>query len=652
MISSYYSDHITKFINESSNSILGSLSRNHTFSLEDTQKNAWLRQIEILQKEFKNFQDGYILFEYSIPRMGKRIDCVFLLNNVIYCLEFKVGENKYPQHAIDQAMDYAVDLKNFHEESHEKAIVPILVSTEASEVKNNFSMSSDRVSNVQMVNKENIFKLISGINEKYFSYYQMDFEKWSNSLYKPTPTIIEAAQALYQGHDVKEISRSDSGAFNLSETSDKILEIINYSKENNIKSICFVTGVPGSGKTLAGLNIANKRNNSEKNQYTVFLSGNQPLVDVLQESLARDEVKRKKIRKKEALQKTKAFIQNIHHFRDDHLDLDRVPIESVAIFDEAQRAWDRKQTSNFMSRKKGKDGFDMSEPEFLISVLDRRKDWAVIICLIGGGQEINKGEAGLPEWFAALSDKFENWDVHISEEITENEYTRNHDLLSKIKEEKLYIDNSLHLSTSVRSFRSEYISKFIKSVLDGNFEISEKLYENFKNLYPIVISRDLDKAKAWLKSKARGSERFGIVSSAGAKRLKPEGIFANSRDLKATNWFLNDKDDIRSSYYLEDIASEFEVQGLELDWVCVAWDANLRFENQWTYYNFKGSKWNKTLNEDIKMYLKNSYRVLLTRARQGMVIFIPKGSNEDHTRPKIYYDGIYNVFKNIGIEEL
>lgn len=652
MISSYYSDHITKFINESSNSILGSLSRNHTFSLEDTQKNAWLRQIEILQKEFKNFQDGYILFEYSIPRMGKRIDCVFLLNNVIYCLEFKVGENKYPQHAIDQAMDYAVDLKNFHEESHEKAIVPILVSTEASEEKNNFSMSSDSVSNVQMVNKENIFELISGINEKYFSYYQMDFEKWSNSLYKPTPTIIEAAQALYQGHDVKEISRSDSGAFNLSETSDKILEIINYSKENNIKSICFVTGVPGSGKTLAGLNIANKRNNSEKNQYTVFLSGNQPLVDVLQESLARDEVKRKKIRKKEALQKTKAFIQNIHHFRDDHLDLDRVPIESVAIFDEAQRAWNRVQTSNFMTRKKGKDGFDMSEPEFLISVLDRRKDWAVIICLIGGGQEINKGEAGLPEWFAALSDKFENWDVHISEEITENEYTRNHDLLSKIKEEKLYIDNSLHLSTSVRSFRSEYISKFIKSVLDGNFEISEKLYENFKNTYPIVISRDLDKAKAWLKSKARGSERFGIVSSAGAKRLKPEGIFANSRDLKATNWFLNGKDDIRSSYYLEDIASEFEVQGLELDWVCVAWDANLRFENQWTYYNFKGSKWNKTLNEDIKMYLKNSYRVLLTRARQGMVIFIPKGSNDDHTRPKIYYDGIYNVFKNIGIEEL
>ena len=651
MESSYYHNSISIFKKESIDTILGSLSRNHSFSLEENQKNAWINQIKILQKSLEHLDYGHIFFEYSIPRMGKRVDCIVIVGGIIFCIEFKVGETSYPQHAIDQTLDYAIDLKNFHEQSHDKIIVPVLVSSEAKAIDNEYILDTHKVCNIQKVNKSNIYDLIKRVLKKNSNLEKIDYNKWLNSNYKPTPTIIEAAKALYQGHDVREISRSDSGAFNLSETSDTILKIIDNSKQNKKKSICFITGVPGSGKTLAGLNIANKRNNYDKNEHTVFLSGNGPLVEVLQESLARDEVVRKGVKKKEALQKTKVFIQNIHHFRDDHLSEKRVPIESVAIFDEAQRAWNADQTSKFMISKKGIDGFDMSEPEFLISVMNRRDDWATIICLIGGGQEINKGEAGLPEWFNALGYKFKDWHVYISDEITDTEYTRNEDFISKISDKNLFIEKSLHLSTSIRSFRSELISKFIKSLLDSDLEKSKLLYSKFKDSYPIVITRDINKAKEWLRSQSRGSERYGIISSAGAKRLKPEGLFANS-DIKASNWFLNDKFDVRSSYYLEDIATEFEVQGLELDWVCVAWDANFRFDKEWGFYNFKGTKWNNTNNKDKKMYLKNSYRVLLTRARQGLVIFIPRGSNNDHTRPKRFYDGVYDLFKLIGLVEL
>ena len=657
MRSSYYSSSISNFKKDSPQLILGSLSENHNHSLEDLQKNAWIKQIEILKELFTKLDSGHIFFEYSIPRMGKRVDCVLLLRGLVFVLEFKVGEQSYPADAIDQTLDYSIDLKNFHKQSHDKCIIPILVSTEAKDFTNTHSEDSDRIYNIQKANKYNLYDIISDIlNKKSYLNKNIDYLEWSNSIYEPTPTIIEAAQALYQGHDVKEISRSDSGALNLSQTSDAIFSIIKKSEKKKQKSICFITGVPGSGKTLAGLNIANQRHNPENNEHTVFLSGNQPLVDVLQESLARDEVKIEGKSKKEALRKTKVFIQNIHHFRDEYIPEDRTPIENVVIFDEAQRAWTKKQTSNFMTRKKGLDGFEMSEPDFLISVMDRHKEWATIVCLVGGGQEINTGEAGLPEWFEALGSKYDNWKVYVSDEVTDDEYTRKEDIISKIANDNLFIEKSLHLSMSVRSFRSELIAKFVKSILDCDFENSKMLYNEFKDKYPIVITRDVNRAKDWLRLKSRGSERFGIISSSGAKRLKPEGLFANTGArgaMKPSNWFLNDKHDVRSSYYLEDVASEFDIQGLELDWTCVAWDANLRFLNgEWEYFNFKGTKWLNTKDEDRKMYLKNSYRVLLTRARQGMIIFIPRGSDKDHTRPADYYNGVYNLLTTIGLESV
>ena len=468
----------------------------------------------------------------------------------------------------------------------------------------------------------------------------------------PTPTIIEAAQALYRGHNVEEISRSDADAINLSMTTEAIGRIIDESKQNHQKSICLITGVPGSGKTLAGLNIANQRHKFAENEHAVFLSGNQPLVDVLQEALARDDHEHSDIPKSVALRNAKAFIQIIHHFRDDAITTTKAPIEKVIIFDEAQRAWDYKTLESFMAQKKGIHDFRMSEPEFLISVMDRHQDWAVIICLIGGGQEINTGEAGLQEWFSALKNSYRNWHLFISNQLSDSEYVGNKNLDELLNGLKYTIEKDLHLSVSLRSFRSERVSGFVKALLDVDIVQAQSLYSELKPVYPIVVTRDFEKAKAWIKAHARGTERYGITASSGAKRLKKYGIWTQSK-IDAKHWFLNGKEDVRSSYFLEDTATEFDIQGLELDWAVVCWDANLRFnDGTFHYFDFKGAKWQRVNQEIAQKYLKNAYRVLLTRARQGFVIFIPRGDQNDYSRPSEYYDGAYRYLTSIGIEEI
>lgn len=655
MTRAYYSAPTKQFLQDTPDSILGELVRHHPFDLENLQRDAWMSQIQILKSVLHKSEDSYIAFEYSIPRMGKRVDVILLKSGKVYVLEFKVGENYYSSSAIEQVLGYALDLKNFHEQSHKREIIPILVATDAPNESISIEKYPDAVYHPIKANKVNlssVFFQLQGIAE---NNENLEVIKWINSIYKPTPTIIEAAQALYKGHSVKEISRSDSGAVNLTATSNIISEIINTSKRDNKKSICFVTGVPGAGKTLAGLNIANERHVVDEGEHAVFLSGNGPLVEVLQEALARDEINEMKskghnITKSQALRKAKTFIQNIHHFRDDALTSQTPPVEKVAIFDEAQRAWNREQTSSFMAKKKGEPDFAMSEPEFLISVLDRHLDWAIVICLIGGGQEINTGEAGLEGWFMALRHKYSHWDIYVSDMITDKEYTNGEELNSWLPSERLKIKEKLHLAVSVRSYRSEKLSDFVKSFLDLNKEKASFLLKEIQDFYPIVITRDINKAKQWLRSKVRGQERCGIVASSGAYRLRPYGIHVKS-SIDPKTWFLNDKSDIRSSDFLEEVATEFDIQGLELDWTCVAWDANLRLStNSWEFNNFKGTKWQKTHKESNQRYLLNSYRVLLTRARQGMVIFIPIGDPSDKTRPPEFYEPIYQYFIQCGVK--
>lgn len=649
---SYYSKNLQQFFLDSDNTILGELTKNHQFALEEQQRNAWLKQIEILKNQLLGLDSGHILFEYSIPRMGKRVDVILIYKGIVFVIEFKVNKTEYSSSDIDQCLDYALDLKNFQEASFDIPLAPILVSTMASIFDNVFEQYKDGIFKPIRCNRNNLKKVIDIISQK-FTKNNIDPIKWENSIYKPTPTIIEAAQALYQGHSVKEISRSDSGAINLIRTAEAINKIIEKSKREKIKSICFITGVPGAGKTLAGLNLANERHKFSEDEHAVFLSGNGPLVDVLQESLARNESQRSDdVSKNDALRKSKAFIQNIHHFRDDALKDEKPPIEKVVVFDEAQRAWTHKRTASFMQIKKGVSNFTMSEPEFLISIMDRHQDWAVIVCLIGGGQEINTGEAGLLEWFSALRKNYSHWNVYLSTEISDVEYTHGsdiEDLLTGLKYDSL---SDLHLKTSIRSFRSENVSKFVKAILDCDVNVAKDLLLELKNKYPFVITRDIGKAKQWLKNSARGSERFGLIASSNGYRLKPYGIFVELK-ADAKNWFLNPSDDLRSSFYLEYVATEFDIQGLELDWTCVAWDADLRFRNgHWEFNQFWGQGWRNIVNQEDIIYLKNAYRVLLTRARQGLVIFIPHGDDSDPTRRPEFYDQTYNYFKEIGLQEI
>jgi hypothetical protein len=651
MARAYYFAKITEFLEHDPDQILGLLARHHQFAVEELQKSAWLGQISILKHSLGAHTDGHILLEYSIPRMGKRVDAILLIAGIVILLEFKVGDSQYSAHALDQALDYALDLKNFHQQSHNLPIVPIVVATEAPAMPTSLAAFEDRVYEPVKANRHNLSQVIGTVTQAITA---PDLEPlvWCDSAYRPTPTIIEAAQALYQNHSVEDISRSDAGATNLSLTSAAIFSIIDATKARGQKAICFVTGVPGAGKTLAGLNIATQRLRTAADEHAVFLSGNGPLVDVLREALARNEQATSSVRMSAARTRVKTFIQNIHHFRDDALNSNKAPTEKVAVFDEAQRAWTLKETAAFMAKKRGTVNFGMSEPHFLISVMDRHTDWAVIVCLVGGGQEINRGEAGLMEWLASLRNAFPDWQVYVSPNLSAAEYTDGASIKDLIPAQRLHIDPRLHLAVSLRSFRAETVSDLIKAILDNEFETAQALRATLDRRYPFVITRDIALAREWLQSKARGSERFGLLASSGAHRLRPMGVHVRA-NVDVINWFLNGKDDVRSSYYLEEVATEFDVQGLELDWAGVVWDADLRYVNgRWDHRAFRGTAWGRVNDATRMRYLKNAYRVLLTRARQGVVIVVPHGSQADPTRKPEYYDGTYQFLKQIGFENL
>lgn len=647
----YYSASIKDFLVQSTSEILGVIHQN-CISAETTiqQNNTWEQEVNILKNHLAGMEEGRIIFEYTIPRMGRRVDVVLLHKNIVYLLEFKCGDDQYRASTVDQVYDYALDLRNFQKESHDKLIANIIVSTRAPRVDINI-VENERIIEPIFCNSLNIRDAVDSVAQRY-SENDFDYIDWENSEYLPTPTIVEAAQALYRGHNVHDITRSDAGAENLTVTTAAINDIIDYSKTNGRKSICFVTGVPGAGKTLVGLNIAIQHANAKEGEHAVFLSGNFPLVDVLQEALARDKVEQAKqngerISKSEALRSTSAFIQIIHKYRDSFVGNNNIPPERVAIFDEAQRAWTKEQIANFMATKKGVADFGYSEPEFLISTMDRHQDWAVVICLVGGGQEINKGEAGLPEWFDSLKRAFPDWDVYVTPQLNDSEYRRNAEWDDMLGGLNVTEKEELHLATSVRSFRTPDLAAFVKAVLDVDTVRAKELYAKIKDKYPLLLTRDLNEAKAWVKDHSKGTTRYGLIASSGALRLKPEGIFVKN-SIDVPNWFLNGKDDVRSCYALEDIVTEFDIQGLEIDYSVLAWDADFRFvDGEWTYNNFTGNKWNKVNSEENRLYLKNAYRVLMTRARQGMAIFIPKGSDEDSTRQRSFYDGTYNYLKEI-----
>lgn len=650
---SFFSDTIAGLLATPDTQILGGLLDGSRFNVDLSQRDAWTAEIAILKASLTGLQ-GKVFLEYSIPRMGHRVDAVVVTGSAVLVIEFKVGESEFSRWAIDQVWDYALDLKYFQQASHDKLVAPILVATDSPEVTiPSVCIDSDNLIRPICASKTTLSSAIRAVISVAAG-EQIDPDTWHSGRYCPTPTIVEAAKALYGGHAVADISRNDAGATNLRQTSSALASIIERSRQRSEKSICFVTGVPGAGKTLIGLDIATRFTDRDSQLHSVFLSGNGPLVNVLREALARDAVFRATIQnqrttKSSELRSVKAFIQPVHHFRDAYLDEDSAPVDHVALFDEAQRAWNLPKTQDFMKRKRSRPNFEMSEPEFLISCLDRHSDWAVVVCLVGGGQEIHTGEAGIREWLEAIHRSFPDWRVLISPHLSDSEYEAKESLTSLIKQNRVEPCPDLHLGVSMRSFRAENVSLLVKQILDLEVEMAKSTLREIDANYEIVLTRSLNRAKQWLRQKARGSERYGIVVSSAAERLKPHAINVKA-PMDPVHWFLDGKDDVRSSYYLEDVATEFAVQGLELDWVCVTWDADFRHSRRgWDHWSFSGNSWKRVLKDDRKWYQKNAYRVLLTRARQGMVIVIPEGSEDDPTRSPDYYDPTYNYLRDIGL---
>lgn len=701
----YLSD-FKSFIESDPYSILGRIHDAFHGQALTTTDEAWNSEINLLQSVLVPWkdEDAEIIFEYDIPRLGKRIDAVLLLRGIIFCLEFKVGQKDALQSDVEQVMDYALDLKNFHRYSHDRIIVPILIPTKHRSSSNSFTPSvyEDSIFNPLITGANGLQNLINGVLQHARANTPGTIKDWIISPYTPTPTIIEAARSLYENHSVEDITRHEADKVTTDATIAYILDIINRSKKNGEKSICFVTGVPGAGKTLVGLDVAVKQSYQEDGTFNVdngavYLSGNGPLVAVLTEALARDNYKKSKNKGEDkklsdSRREVSKFIQIIHRYRDNMLAKIKNPVvdgkleidplkavrlqqsgygevEHVAIFDEAQRAWTHKRIADYLKRggtygnKLKVANFPMSEAAFLIWSLDQREDWATIVCLIGGGQEINTGEAGISEWIAAINNRFQHWRVYISDKLTEPEYAEGkvNDLLKH--NSKVEYSERLHLCVSLRSFRAERLSTFVHSLLSFNPD-TEELYKNvISHRYPIVLTRSMDKARSWLRQQARGTQQTGILISKVSARFKPLAVHVlpQSED-NAVHWFLEDKTDVRSSNYLEEAATEIQVQGLEVDYACVLWDADMRYDNgKWSFWKFNGkTQWIPEKNVETQKYMLNAYRVLLTRARQGMVICVPEGNSnnthegfpEDTTRLPIYYNSTYEYFKRIGLTEI
>lgn len=703
---------IHEFLQQSSEALLGTFVNNYHGVAMTTTNEAWADEIRIMQEVLQPWkdEDGQVIFEYDIPRLGKRIDVVLLLRELIFCLEFKVGEREMLQSNIEQVLDYALDLKNFHLLSQNRTIVPILIPTRFQSSSNEFrpSVYDDSIYNPLVTGANGLQQLIADVLAHAGTTAPDPClgADWIISPYSPTPTIIEAAKRLYENHSVEDITRHEADKVSTDRPIAYILDVIKTSREKGEKSICFVTSVPGAGKTLVGLDVAVKQSyqNGEKlseDEGAVYLSGNGPLVAVLTEALAIDNQKKcqargEKKNRSDSRREVGKFIQIIHRYRDNMLAKLKTPIENgvleidpkkaiklakagygevehVAIFDEAQRSWTHKRLADYLKRggtygnKLKIQNFPYSEAAFLIWSLDQREDWATIVCLVGGGQEINTGEAGISEWIKALNERFTHWRIYISDKLTEAEYAegRVNELLAG--NDKVTFSPELHLGVSLRSFRAENLSAFVHALLSFNPDAAA-LYDTIKAHYPIVLTRNMAKARAWLRKNTRGSQRSGVLVSKTAARFKPLAVdVLGQGDENAVHWFLMDKTDIRSSNYLEDAATEIQVQGLELDYTCVLWDADLRCENgSWRYFNFNGrTAWREESGQtesslERRKYMLNAYRVLLTRARIGMVICVPEGNSnktvdgfpEDATRLPEFYNGTYKYLKSIGLEEI
>ena len=662
MNNAYYSSTVEEFLRDRPEHVRSILLDVDTTASHE-QIYAWDSSIDILKSQLVGYNGMDIVLEYVLPRINTRIDTVLLYRGIVFVLEFKCGEHHYTEKAKNQVIDYAYDLHFCHEFSKDRLIVPIVIATEASTRVNEIREES-RVLSPLFCNKYNLADTIDKIVTAYPNEMTMNTEEWINSYFNPTPTIIEAARYLYRHHTVDDLKKHDST--NLTETISKVNQIIRKTKQESSKSICFITGVPGAGKTLVGLTVAIDNSNEHTGEHAAYVSGNGPLVDILIEALARDIQQRDSVNKSKAKTIAKSFIQKVFNFRNEGIkDPNHIPTEQVVIFDEAQRAWTHEKLESYVtSYERGESrlpSYDYSEPESLILQMNRRNDWAVIICLVGGGQEIYNGEAGLPEWFNALKG-IPGWNVYATPELKDYTYLRGAEWGEMTAGLDVKEVPELHLTVSMRTIRTDCLNGFVESLLLLDIKVAKDYYSKLGRRFPLVITRDFDKAKQWVEDISTDHDRYGRLMSSQTKKVLDDskGIVHKRGDrFDAPSWFLNSKADQFSSYNLETYASEFDVQGLELDYAIVEWGQDLRYEyNTWHFYKKWGGEWKLTGTMEngidsltIKQnYLLNSYRVLLTRCRKGMVIYIPE-KIAGLSLP-IDNDGIYRLLKSIGIDEV
>jgi len=647
-----YSASVSDFLAHEADLIIGrqtNLVRQGFTELSVEQLDAWRQQIPILRDALSphSTRNWHLLLEFSIPRRGKRIDAVILTGDTILVIEFKCGSKKYERDGRIQVEDYCLDLRDFHSGSRNRVLVPVLVATHAEETAGPLEQAMDRVAPVWLANASSLGQVIEQASVRYppTETDQIDAENWNAAEYMPTPTIVEAARVLYEGQNVREISRCHAGAENLTVTSEAVIQAIYTAQEHGQKLLCFVTGVPGAGKTLAGLNIVYNRTLHE-GSLGVFLSGNGPLVRVLSEALARDHSERTKVPISESRRRVETFTQNVHKFIDAHFATSTAPPDQVVVFDEAQRAWNAEQSNRKFKR-------NVSEPEIMLDIMNRHQGWAVIVALVGGGQEINTGEAGLRQWGRALDDRFRHWKVLISPQLACGSTAADGDTLFETLPVGIDVaeNPTLHLAVSLRSYRAQAVSEFVSHLLSAQVAEARTVLASCKD-FPMALTRDLGTAREWLRRRQRGSRRTGLIASSGGRRLRAHGLDVRT-ELDVANWFLNPASDVRSSFYLETPATEFGIQGLELDWTGLCWDIDLVPDGgAWHVRAFKGTNWQTVRDSTRRQYVLNKYRVLLTRAREGMIIWVPRGDSSDWTRPNGKYESIAQYLRSCGIEEV
>ena len=659
-----YAEYVKHFVDADEDSLIGQLiegvATTGISSHENTQIQAWRDEIRLLKKQLASpaFQDWFIILEYEIPRRSRRPDVILLSETTVFVVELKVGALDYDSASRWQCRSYALDLRDFHEESHGCRIVPILCATEADENVHWEDGWHDSESVMPDVIRTNGLQLQEWLircerRAASASISKIEPERWLSSGYRPTPTILEAAVQLYEGHGVREISHRY--AQNLDATTDLLVQEIESARRLGRRVICFVTGVPGAGKTLTGLNVVHDPGEQRtKSPVGIFLSGNGPLVNVIRAALVQSQTSQGHT-KRDAEREVTTFIQNVHVFlREYHERTAEPPPENVVVFDEAQRAWDSAQ----MKRKRD---IDVSEADLLFDVMERLPDWTVIIALVGGGQEIFLGEAGLEEWGRALSRRSVAWQVVASPEVlTGGDSVAGHRLFEHTVPPKVafHEEPNAHLDVVVRSHRAHSWARWVNEFLAMRFDAARMIFPDTEE-FPCFITRDLAHARSWLRMHHQlvPEERTGLLATSKDARLRAYGIERSSAFLtkyRFDHWFLAPHDDPRSSVSLEVAASEFECQGLELDWIGLCWGGDLvpaRNPLQWEYGKFSGNsaRWNTVKKESEQVYTLNRYRVLLTRARKGLVIWVPPGDRDDPTRNPERFDRVYDALMQSGI---